>query len=101
MTYTYEVAAAKQIVQNGGGLWLGLQEGIDCNLVLFQSPKTQTTLSLYYDDTFNSEAVQNKIRNSDKTFKPKTPVVSACEHLAANIEATIETFHEETDKEKK
>ena len=72
MTDTYEVAAAKQIVQNGGGIFIGLQETIDAPaLVLFNSPKTLTTLALYYDDTFNSESVQQKIRNSDKTFKEK------------------------------
>ena len=62
----------KQIVEEGGGIWVGVQ---DCSsfidLALFNSPKTGSTLALRVNDV-TVKNVSEKIRKSDEVFAGST-----------------------------
>jgi len=63
--YEIEVRrASKLAVEQGGGIWKGIQEP---NLVLFNSPKTGTTLALKTTEV-TPELVRSKIQRSDAQF---------------------------------
>jgi hypothetical protein len=62
-------ASAKACVEEGGGVWVGIQ---DCaphtDLVLFNSPKTGSTLALKTTE-ITPELVRSKIKNSNTKFR--------------------------------
>ena len=62
----------RQPVEDGGGIFVGIQEceGRNYDLVLFNSPTTGSTLALK-TDRITSHAVWNRIHESDKTFKAR------------------------------
>ncbi len=64
------ITSAKKCVEEGGGIWAGIQEGTEniSAAVMFHSPKTRTTLGLRLSE-ITAEAVAEKIRNSDATFE--------------------------------
>jgi len=63
--YEIEVRRASNLaVEQGGGIWNGIQEP---NLVLFNSPKTGTTLALKTTE-ITPELVRSKIQRSDAQF---------------------------------
>ena len=61
-------AGARAAVEEGGGIWCGIQESELYDLVLFNSPKTGSTLALK-TSAIPPELVRAKIKASDKTFK--------------------------------
>lgn len=63
------LASAKACVEEGGGIWVGIQdgEGITPDLVLFNSPTTGTTLALK-TTIITPLAVKLKIGLSDRLF---------------------------------
>ena len=65
-----QIIRLKQIVESGGGIWCGIQEGEGEfeDLVLFNSPQTHTTLALAADKWFTVEAVKNKLAASNLNF---------------------------------
>lgn len=62
-------AAARAAVEEGGGIWVGIQEeeGMLYDLVLFNSPKTGTTLALKSTE-ITPEEVRRHIKNSNAKF---------------------------------
>jgi hypothetical protein len=63
--------ALEKIVIAAGGKWVGVQVALlpeEHNLVLFNSEKTGSTLALLDNEFFTVQAVQNKIRLSDREF---------------------------------
>lgn len=58
----------KTVVKNGGGEYVGIQEGLTFDLVLFNSPKTGTTLALKTTDPIDSDVVAARIRESNKKW---------------------------------
>lgn len=63
------VASAKVCVEEGGGIWVGIQEceGMLYDLALFNSKKTGSTLALKTTEV-TPELVRDKIRRSDAAF---------------------------------
>jgi hypothetical protein len=63
-------ASAKACVEEGGGIWVGIQEmpGALNDLVLFNSPTTGSTLALKTTE-ITPELVKLKIKRSDAAFK--------------------------------
>lgn len=63
---------ARLAVKNGGGQWVGVQEneGMPYDLVLFNSPKTGSTLALK-DSDITAEGVRRSIKESDAKFDIK------------------------------
>jgi hypothetical protein len=57
------------LVEKGGGIWIGIQEceGMDYDLVLFNSPKTGSTLALKTSE-ITPLRVQKHIAVSDAKF---------------------------------
>jgi hypothetical protein len=59
----------KELVIAGGGIYVGLQEGLQYEyLVLFNSPLTGTTLALRANEV-TTKAVRERIAESDAQFK--------------------------------
>ena len=63
-------ASARTCVKEGGGIWVGIQkeEGMLYDLVLFNSPKTGSTLALK-TTVITPEAVRRRIKNSNEQFR--------------------------------
>jgi hypothetical protein len=61
-----EQAYFRRIVADGGGVYVGIQEGLAYDLVLFNSPKTGTTLALKYPIT--STRVREHIQESNRRW---------------------------------
>jgi hypothetical protein len=63
-------ASARACVEEGGGVWVGIQEeeGMLYDLVLFNSPKTGSTLALK-TTVITPEAVCHRIKNSNAKFR--------------------------------
>lgn len=63
------LSSAKACVEEGGGIWVGIQEceGIDYTLVLFNSKQTGSTLALKTNE-ITPELVNSTIRFSDAKF---------------------------------
>jgi len=61
-------ASAKACVEDGGGIWRGVQEGEEYDLALFDSPKTCTTLALKTTE-ITPELVKAKIKVSNEKFR--------------------------------
>jgi hypothetical protein len=63
-------ASARACVEEGGGIWVGIQkeEGMLYDLVLFNSPKTGSTLALK-TTVITPEAVRRRIKNSNEQFR--------------------------------
>lgn len=66
---TYETYLRRE-VEHGGGIYVGIQEceGLDYNLVLFNSPTTGSTLALKDYDCF-PDRIRTKIADSDAKFQ--------------------------------
>jgi hypothetical protein len=63
------VASAKACVEEGGGIWVGIQECSPyTDLVLFNSPETGSTLALK-TTAITPELVASKIKNSNAQFR--------------------------------
>jgi hypothetical protein len=63
------VASAKACVEDGGGIWVGIQECSPyTDLVLFNSPETGSTLALK-TTAITPELVAFKIKNSNAQFR--------------------------------
>jgi hypothetical protein len=64
------LASAKTCVEEGGGIWVGIQDcSPDCaDLVLFNSPETGSTLAIP-TTRITPELVCSRIRQSNATFK--------------------------------
>ena len=60
--------SARAAVEEGGGIWIGIQSGGKYDLALFNSPKTGSTLGLRTSEV-TPELVRAKIKASDKAFK--------------------------------
>ena len=62
----------RNIVESGGGIWVGVQEwkGKPYDLIMFNSPTTGTTLALR-SDKIDATAVGKRIADSDKLFRRK------------------------------
>jgi hypothetical protein len=58
-------ASARACVEEGGGIWVGIQSG---TLVLFNSKKTGSTLALKTTE-ITPEAVRRRIKNSNEQFR--------------------------------
>ncbi|PWT76225.1 MAG: hypothetical protein C5B59_07075 [Bacteroidetes bacterium] len=63
-------ASARACVEEGEGIWVGIQEGegLYTDLVLFNSPQTGSTLALKTTE-ITPEKVREKIRRSDAAFR--------------------------------
>lgn len=63
-------ASAKACVEEGGGIWVGIQECSSYTdyLVLFNSPETGSTLALK-TTAITPELVASKIKNSNAQFR--------------------------------
>lgn len=73
-----------QIVEAAGGTWCGVQESIfpELPMLLFNSPKTGSTLAVRFDPTdFDTTqlmvAVREKLAESDRKFEDRTIPVKA------------------------
>ena len=62
MTSRIDHAYLRSAVAEGGGGWVGIQEGLRENLVLFNDPVSHNTLSLRADDV-TAEAVRARIQH--------------------------------------
>lgn len=62
------IEACKQIVEHGGGFWVGLQEDLydDTVYVLFQAPLSGKLLMLLDNEFLTTQAVQEKVHAADK-----------------------------------
>ena len=69
LTFTSEANHLKHLVEQGGGVWVGVQESVsdDGALVLFNSPFHKSTLAVPVR-LMSAEAVALKITESNKTF---------------------------------
>jgi hypothetical protein len=63
-------ASARACVEEGGGIWVGIQEeeGMLYDLVLFNSLKTGSTLALKTTE-ITPEKVRRQIKNSNEKFR--------------------------------
>jgi hypothetical protein len=61
---------AMKAVAEGGGIWVGIQEGGLYNLVLFNSPLSGSTLALPTTE-ITAEAVRLRIEKSDREFRKR------------------------------
>lgn len=65
----------KQLVEHGGGQWVGFQEAEPEDevkaYVLFQAPLSQKLLMLPDDEFFTTNAVQEKVHLADKDYMEK------------------------------
>ena len=63
-------ASARACVEEGGGIWVGIQEeeGMLYDLVLFNSLKTGSTLALKTTG-ITPEKVRRQIKNSNEKFR--------------------------------
>jgi hypothetical protein len=71
MKIDLHLCALKKIVIAAGGKWVGIQPSMtddEHTLVLFNSEKTGSTLALPDNEFFTVQAVQDKIRLSDREF---------------------------------
>lgn len=64
--------SARACVEEGGGIWVGIQECVGQlhDLALFNSPQTGSTLALKTTE-ITPELVRQKIRRSNATFRRK------------------------------
>jgi len=58
---------AMRLVAEGGGIWVGMQDGGALPFVLFNSPTTGSTLALTTAE-ITAEKVRAKIEASDRNF---------------------------------
>jgi hypothetical protein len=63
-------ASARACVEEGGGIWAGIQkcEGMLYDLALFNSRKTRSTLALKTTE-ITPDAVRRRIKNSNEQFR--------------------------------
>ena len=63
-------AALRTAVEQGGGVWVGIQdnEGMMENIVLFNSPETGSTLGLKVSEVTAKARVFDKIKASNAKF---------------------------------
>ena len=61
----------KQMVADGGGIWVGIQEceGKTYDLVLFNSPKTGSTLAMKTDSGISAYSVREYIREHNHMWR--------------------------------
>jgi hypothetical protein len=72
-------ASARACVKEGGGIWVGIQEeeGMLYDLVLFNSPKTGSTLALKSTE-ITPEEVRRHIKNSNAKFSRVLTKLPVC-----------------------
>ncbi len=66
-----DIALWKAAVEEGGGIWVGVLEGIEgvtAGLALFNSPATGSTLALKPTEPITPEAVREHIAESNEKF---------------------------------